>query len=159
MDIDILKNIQQLFTLWTAKQQPGILLVSMDQLVWLAADGTEVNLTTLLQPIRTIPPPNPMMNRKQDKRLHEYYELGKQLQLYPEQTNQQSRTTIRTALRVYDFFQFIGEQHLGKLHSITPSRLYRLNNTQFETLKIETLASLITLGGPQAEEGDDLSSI
>jgi len=159
MDLEILQQVQQLFIKWTNKQQTGMLLISTQQLVWMTPDGIEVDLTTLLQPTHNTSVNNSPSVSKRDKRLQEYYDLGKSIQLQPDQPVQQSRATIRTAQRVYDFYQFIGEQHLGKLHSITPSRLNWINNTQFETLKLDTLASHISFGGPQAGVGDDLSSV
>jgi hypothetical protein len=159
MDLEILQQIQLLYTLWTNKQQTGTLLLSMPQLIWINSDGIEVDLTTLLQQTRTTPLIEPSATTKQEKQWLKYYDLGKQLYLNPDQTSTRSKATRRTAQRVYNFYQFIGEQHLGKHSSITPSRLYRLTNDQFEDLKLEMLTRHITFGGPQAGEGDDLSSI
>lgn len=158
MDLEILQQLKRLLTLWNSKQQTGIIMLSNQQLLWINTDGTETDLTTLLQPITRTAPLN-TIHTKQMKRLTECYNLGRQLDQNPDQHFNQSAAIRRTAQRVYDFYNFIGEQQLGRHPLITPSYLYRLTNTQFETLKCETLTNLITFGGPQAGVGDDLSSV
>ena len=60
---------------------------------------------------------------------------------------------------VYNFYQLIGEQHIRWYATITPSFLYCLMNNRFEDYKLEILTNLVTFGGPQAGEGDDLLAI
>jgi hypothetical protein len=159
MDFEILQKLQQLFALWNDKQQSGVILLSKQQLVWMHTDGTEVDLTKLLQPVMPRTTPLISNDSKPSKRLQDCYQLGQQLRLEPDKPCDKSTNIKRTAQRVYDFYQYIGEQQLGQHPLITPSYLNRLTNTQFENLKIETLSNIITFRGLQAGEGDDLLSV
>jgi hypothetical protein len=160
MDLDILQHIRQLFALWNNKQQHGTLQLSTQHLSWTNSDGQEVDLLVLLQPTtQTLPPLDDIPNNKNYKRLKLYFDLGKQLHLEPDKAHEHSIAMQRTAQRVYDFYQLIGEQHIGRHATITPSFLYRLTNNRFEDYKLEILTNLVTFGGPQAGEGDDLLAI
>jgi hypothetical protein len=76
MDIEILQQTKQLFTLWMEKQQSGILTISRQQITWTTLDGEEVNLKLLLQPPLVV---NQMeiIPSKAKKRHKAYFELGK----------------------------------------------------------------------------------
>jgi hypothetical protein len=113
----------------------------------------------LLQPtVQPILSPETTPITKNHKRMKVYYDLGKQYHLEPDKQHNHSMAIQWTAKWVYNFYQFIGEQHIGQHETLKPSFLCRLSNKQFEDFKLDTLTSLITFGGPQAGEGDDLLS-
>ena len=55
---------------------------------------------------------------------------------------------IKTANRVYDFFQMVGEEYLDKVPKITASKLARINQSDFDDLKHSIFLNM-SLGGTQ----------
>lgn len=153
MDLEILQQLQQLYSLWQTKEQLGTLHMTLQQLHWTTPDQTTVDLKPIIeQPTKLVKLSLDGLSQKTQV----YFDLGKSLQTDKKTQKKYSKAKVKTAQRVYKFYTFIGEDQIGLHPTLTPSYLYRLSNTQFNALMLDKLA--FTFGGPQVGEVDNLSS-
>ena len=151
MDLFLFQPAQQLFLLSNTLQQTGTFTITSNHIIW-SNNGVISDLTPILQD--SIP-----KTKKTTYNLITYYKIGEQIHNKTGKLKlaNLSPSKRKTAQRVYELVESIGEDWIEILSSFTPSMITRLSNSKFQRLKTDIF--LQVFGGPQTGEGDDLSSV